>query len=118
MFFIPGGGFLWGSGKDYDGAQLALRNVVVITINYRLGAFGFFYGNRSDAPGNVGLWDQAMALNWTKQNIKAFGGNPDNITVFGESAGSMSVSNFIVSPVTKNMFQKAIMQSGIHFLRF
>ncbi len=125
MFYIPGGAFLWGAGSEiqissgslknsYDGSQLAIRDVVVITINYRLGVFGFLYGNSSEAPGNMGFWDQAMALNWTKQNVRAFGGNPNNITLFGQSAGSMSISNHIVSNVTRNLFQRAIMQSGIH----
>jgi len=125
MFYIPGGAFLWGAGSEiqlssgslknsYDGSQLAIRDVVVITINYRLGVFGFLYGNSSEAPGNMGYWDQAMALKWTKQNIRAFGGNPNNITLFGQSAGSMSISNHIVSNFTRNLFQRAIMQSGIH----
>jgi carboxylesterase type B len=125
MFWIHGGSFQIGSGAElfalflttnniYDGTQLALRDVVVITINYRLGIFGFLYGNRTDAPGNAGFWDQAVALNWTKQNIRAFGGNPNDITLFGESAGSISISNHIVSNVTRNLFRKAIMQSGIY----
>ncbi len=124
MLYIPGGAFLWGAGAEaqilsgsfkniYDGSQLAIRDVVVITINYRLGVWGFLYGNCSEAPGNMGFWDQAMALKWTKKNIRAFGGNPNDITLFGQSAGSMSVSNHIVSNVTRNLFQRAIMQSGI-----
>jgi len=124
MFWIHGGGFNSGSGSQltldtisftniFDGSQLALRDVIIVTFNYRLGVFGFLYGNSTEAPGNVGLWDQAMALNWTRQNIGAFGGNPNNITIFGESAGSMSVSNHIVSNVTRNWFQRAIMQSGL-----
>jgi carboxylesterase type B len=115
MFWIHGGGFVIGSGYQdslYSGSYLALRNVVVVTINYRLGVFGFFYGNSSDAPGNQGYWDMTMALDWTINNIAAFGGNPNSITVFGESAGSISISNLIVSNVTRYKFQQAIMQSG------
>jgi len=125
MFWIHGGGFTFGAGSPIpwnpldptstrDGLQLALRDVIIVTFNYRLGVFGFLYGNSTEAPGNVGLWDQAMALNWTRQNIGAFGGNPNKITIFGESAGSMSVSNHIVSNVTRNWFQRAIMQSGLY----
>ncbi len=126
MFWIHGGGFWTGSGSPYiqlflstsntyEGNRLALRDVVVITFNYRLGVFGFLYGNSSDAPGNQGIWDQATALNWTKQNIRAFGGNPNEITIFGESAGSASVSYHIVSNVTRNWFNRAILQSGIYY---
>jgi carboxylesterase type B len=85
---------------------------VVVTINYRLGAFGFFYGNSSEANGNQGLWDQTMALEWSIKNIAAFGGNPKQITLFGESAGSISISYHIVSKASRNKFQNAIMQSG------
>jgi carboxylesterase type B len=125
MLWLHGGNFRYGSGAQrisiylslsqvYDGSCLAMREVVVITINYRLGVFGFFNGNSSDSPGNQGLWDQAMALNWTRQHITAFGGNPNDITLFGESAGCVSISNHIVSNVTRNWFQKAILESGIH----
>jgi carboxylesterase type B len=125
MFWIHGGSFLIGTSTElftffsttrniYDGTQLALRDVVIITINYRLGIFGFLFGNRTDAPGNAGFWDQAVALQWTRHNIRAFGGNPNDITLFGESAGSISISNHIVSNVTRNLFQKAIMQSGMY----
>lgn len=124
MIWIHGGGFIFGSATQrlsltssvsqiYDGKYLAARNVVVISINYRLGVFGFMNGNRSDAPGNQGLWDQAMAINWTRQNIAMFGGNPNQITLFGESAGSISISYHIVSNVTRNWFQGVIMESGI-----
>ncbi|CAG2163966.1 unnamed protein product, partial [Oppiella nova] len=124
MIWIYGGSFYIGSSSQfaalyltsdniYEGTQLALRDVVIVTINYRLGIFGFLYGNTPDCPGNQGLWDQAMAIQWVKDNIKAFGGNPNDITLFGESAGSISISNHIVSNVTRNMFQKAIMQSGM-----
>ena len=124
MIWIYGGAFTIGSGSQlaalylssdtiYSGQQLALRDVVVITINYRLGVLGFLYGNTSDCPGNQGLWDQIMAFNWVKDNVKAFGGNPNDITLFGESAGSISISNHIVSNFTRHLFKRAIMQSGM-----
>ena len=123
MFFIHGGGFTVGSGNQiyvsslslsniYSGELLALRDVVVVNLNYRLGIWGWLYCNTSDCPGNMGYWDQTMALNWTIQYIEHFGGDPNHITLFGESAGSISVSNHIVSNVTRNWFKRAIMQSG------
>jgi len=122
MLWIHGGAFVSGSATHtingfniYDGTQLASNNVIVVTTNYRLGVFGFLFGDSDDAPGNIGFWDQAMALNWTKQNIRAFGGNPNDITIFGESAGSISVSAHIISPITSHWFKKAIMQSGLRF---
>lgn len=126
MIWIHSGAFSIGSGSQlaalylstdniYSGNHLALRDVVVVTLNYRLGVFGFLYGNRTDCPGNQGFWDQTMAFKWVKNNIRAFGGNPNDITLFGESAGSISISNHIVSNVTRNLFNRAIMQSGIDF---
>ncbi|CAG2109096.1 unnamed protein product [Medioppia subpectinata] len=112
MFFIHPGGFAMGSANLYTGQQLALRDVVVVTINYRLGALGFLCTDRADAPGNAGLWDQAMAMNWTQQYIAHFGGNPNDITVFGESAGAVSIGAHIISNVTNGYFNKAILQSG------
>ncbi|CAG2174067.1 unnamed protein product, partial [Oppiella nova] len=126
MVYIHGGGFTIGSGHPYlidtfsisnvyGGAILALRDVVVVNFNYRLGVWGFLYGNSSDCPGNMGLWDQSMALNWTRHHIHAFGGDPNRITLFGESAGSISISKHLVSNVTRNWFQRVIMQSGSAF---
>ncbi|CAG2110131.1 unnamed protein product [Medioppia subpectinata] len=112
MFYIHQGGFAIGSANLYNGQQLALRDVVVVTINYRLGALGFMCTDRPDAPGNAGLWDQAMAMNWTQQFITHFGGNPNDITVFGESAGAISIGVHILSNVTNGYFNKAILQSG------
>lgn len=113
MVWIHGGGFTFGSGADliYDGRTLARRgNVVVVTINYRLGALGFLH-----IPGvtaNAGLLDQIAALEWIKNNIEAFGGDPNNITIFGESAGGMSVITLLAMPAAKGLFQHAISQSG------
>jgi carboxylesterase type B len=120
MLWIHGGAFIQGSGASqdnginiYDGTQLALKEVIVVTINYRLGIFGLLYANRSDCTGNMAFWDQALALKWTKHNIRSFGGNPNDITLFGQSAGSISISSLIISPITMNLFRKVIMQSGL-----
>ncbi|WP_263409384.1 carboxylesterase/lipase family protein [Terriglobus tenax] len=120
MVWIYGGGFSGGSTSErrQDGQYLAHRNVVVVSMNYRLGIFGFFVHpeataeSPNHAAGNYGLLDQAAALAWVKQNIAAFGGDPSNITIFGESAGSMSVSSQMASPLSKDLFQKAIGESG------
>jgi len=82
-----------------------------------LGPFGFLYGGDSSAPGNVGILDQIMALHWVKDNIEFFGGDPNQITIFGLSAGSWSVSTLIVSPLIKNLFERAIMISGAYHFK-
>jgi para-nitrobenzyl esterase len=120
MFWIHGGGFVTGSGYigAYEGTHLAKRgDVVVVTINYRLGAFGFL--NLRDAtegklPGHgaEGIADQVAALRWVKDNIAAFGGDPGNVTIFGESAGSGSVCALLAAPSAKGLFRKAICESG------
>ena len=120
LVYIYGGGFLAGdsSEKRYDGAALAARGIVVVTVNYRLGAFGFFVHpeltaeSPHHASGNYGLLDQAAALAWVKRNIAAFGGDPEHITVGGESAGSMSVSALMVSPLSRGQIAGAIGESG------
>ncbi|XP_054165676.1 acetylcholinesterase-1-like [Oppia nitens] len=116
MFWIHGGGFIAGSSLApiYNGSVLAINDVVVVSANYRLGVFGFTFGDREDAPGNVALFDQLLALKWVRDNIHKFGGDRDSITIFGESAGSMSVSAHILSPLSKGLFKRAIMQSGAH----
>ena len=120
MVWIFGGGFLAGgtSEQRQDGANLAGRGVVVVSMNYRLGLFGFLVHpdlvkeSSQHAAGNYGLMDQLAALRWVKENIAAFGGDPDNVTIFGESAGSASVSGQMASPLAKGYFHKAIGQSG------
>ncbi|XP_060073931.1 neuroligin-3-like [Ylistrum balloti] len=113
MVWIHGGGYIYGTGMDYDGASLAIHgDVIVVTINYRLGVFGFLSTGDSAARGNYGLWDQIEALKWIKSNIKYFGGNPDSITLFGESAGAFSVSHLAIFPENKGLFHRVIMQSG------
>ena len=123
MVWIYGGGFTAGSTSEprQDGQFLAHRNVVIVTLNYRLGIFGFFAlpslaaESPHHAAGNYGLLDQAAALDWVKRNITAFGGDPNNITLFGESAGSFSVSSLMASPLTRNLIAKAIGESGAAF---
>ncbi len=119
MVWIYGGGFTYGSSSSplYDGTHLAEHGVVLVSFNYRLNVLsGFAHPALSRASGhgsgNYGLLDQIAALRWVQRNIKAFGGNPDNVTVFGESAGGLSVTALLVSPLTKGLFHKAIIESG------
>ncbi len=125
MVWIYGGGFQAGSTSEprQDGQFLAQRGVVVVSMNYRLGVFGFFAlpelaaeSGRGSA-GNYGLLDQAAALAWVHRNIAAFGGDPDNVTIFGESAGASSVSALMASPVVAGLFVKAIGESGSAFAK-
>ncbi len=120
MVWIHGGAFTIGSGAQslYEGTALAKRgDVVVVTINYRLGALGFLRlreltNGRIPSTGNEGLLDQVAALEWVAENISAFGGDPGNVTIFGESAGGMSVGTLLGMPKARGLFQKAIPQSG------
>lgn len=120
MVWIHGGAFTGGSGTVplYNGEGMARKGVVFVTINYRLGIFGFLahpeLSAESDVKvsGNYGILDQIAALKWVKENIKAFGGDPNNVTIDGQSAGSFSVNILVVSPMAKGLFQKAIAQSG------
>lgn len=115
MVFIHGGGFKSGSGNTfhYGPGYLMEHGVVVITINYRLEALGFLCLHNKDVPGNAGLKDQNLALKWVKENIKKFGGDPDNVTIFGESAGGASVVYHVLSPMSKGLFKRAIVMSGV-----
>ena len=119
MIWIHGGAFVIGAGSQsiYDGSRLASRGVIVVTINYRLGAFGFLAladagGSAAGGTGTEGLADQIMALDWVRRNIAAFGGDPENVTVFGESAGAMCVAALLTSPLAQGLYHKAILQSG------
>ncbi|MBC9031155.1 carboxylesterase family protein [Sphingomonas sp. JC676] len=120
LVYIYGGGFMAGdsSEKRYDGAALARRGIVVVTMNYRLGIFGFFShpeltaSSPHHASGNYGLLDQVAALGWVKRNIAAFGGDRDHITIGGESAGSMAVSALMASPLSRGDIAGAIGESG------
>jgi para-nitrobenzyl esterase len=117
MMWIYGGGFTGGDGAAYDPTGLVQEgNVIVVTINYRLGALGLFAHPALDAEhhllANYALMDQQLALKWLKRNISGFGGDPDNITIFGESAGGISIYAHLVSPLASGLFQKAIIESG------
>jgi para-nitrobenzyl esterase len=117
MVWIHGGAFTIGSGSSllYDGQTLAERgNVVVVTINYRLGALGFLCLDEGDGEPftNFGMLDQVAALRWVRDEIASFGGDPNNVTIFGESAGGMSVAALMGSPLAAGLFQRAIPQSG------
>ncbi len=123
MLFIHGGGNTTGASRvDYlDGTGLARRGVVLVSTNYRLGVFGFFAHpeltreSPHKASGNYGLMDQIAALQWIRDNIAKFGGDPANVTVFGHSAGSMNIGMLMTSPLAKGLFHRAIQQSGVVF---
>jgi para-nitrobenzyl esterase len=120
FIYFNGGGLMAGSGSEprYAGLSLARRGIVAITANYREGIFGFFAHPQLSketaykGSGNYGFMDQAAAIKWVKENIAAFGGDPDKITIMGESAGSMSVSALMASPISKNLFHQAMGSSG------
>ena len=119
MFWIHGGGYAGGSASEprHDGDYLPTRGVVLVTINYRLGVFGFLAteqlaGENGGAPGNYGLMDMVAALHWVHNNIARFGGDPGNVTIFGESAGSFAVSTLMAAAPARGLFAKAIGESG------
>ncbi|XP_055476950.1 carboxylesterase 1C-like [Psammomys obesus] len=118
MVWIHGGGFVSGGASSYDGVVLsAHENVVVVTIQYRLGIWGFFSTGDEHSPGNWGILDQLAALCWLQDNIANFGGDPRSVTIFGESAGGWGVSILVLSPLAKNLFHRAISESGVVFGR-
>ena len=120
LVYFYGGGFVAGDGSEprYDGESMARRGIVAVTVNYRLGVFGFLAHpelskeSPNQASGNYGFLDQSAALRWVRQNIAVFGGDPKQVTIAGESAGSMSVSAQMVSPLSKSLFARAIGESG------
>ncbi|XP_017968989.1 esterase B1 isoform X3 [Drosophila navojoa] len=113
MVWLHGGGFSFGSGNSflYGPDYLVAEDIVLVTLNYRLGPLGFLTAG-PDAPGNQGLKDQVLALQWVRDNIEAFGGDPQQVTIFGESAGASSVQLLLLSPLAKGLFHRAISQSG------
>ena len=123
MVWIHGGGFVAGAGSEprQDGSRLAAKGVVVVSMNYRLGLMGFLAHPEltKEAPykaaGNYGILDQVASLQWVQKNVAAFGGDPGNVTIFGESAGSFAVSMLMASPLAKGLFHKAIGESGASF---
>jgi len=120
LVWVHGGSFTTGAGAIpwYDGSRLAARgDVVVVTFNYRLGALGFLHladlgGEEWAGSGNLGLLDQVAALRWVRENIAAFGGDPERVTAFGESAGAMSITTLLAMPCAEGLFSRAILQSG------
>jgi len=126
MVWIHGGGFFAGFGGEerHNGSRLAQKGAVVVTLNYRLGVFGFMAHpalvaeSPVHAAGNYGLLDQVAALQWVQRNIARFGGDPKRVTIFGESAGGFSVGALIASPLAKNLFHRAILESGVGTGRF
>ena len=117
LVWIHGGGFTQGAGRDYDPTKLVADGIVVVTINYRLGALGFLsHPALASSPGgpsgNYGLMDQQAALRWVQRNIDRFGGDPDVVTIAGESSGGLSVLMHLVSPSSRGLFQRAIVESG------
>ncbi|XP_076139446.1 bile salt-activated lipase-like [Alosa pseudoharengus] len=122
MVWLFGGGFLAGASNGanfldnylYDGEEIANRGkVIVVTLSYRVGTLGFLSTGDDGIPGNYGLWDQHAGIAWVHRNIKAFGGDPDNITVFGESAGGASVNFQLITPMNKGLIRRGISQSGV-----
>jgi para-nitrobenzyl esterase len=122
MFWIHGGGLVVGLSDGYDPSKLVAQDVIVVTINYRLGFLGFLAHaalaaeSPTGAAGNYGLMDQQAALRWVQRNIRSFGGDPDNVTIFGESAGGLSVHSQLASPLAAGLFHKAIVESGAYSL--
>jgi para-nitrobenzyl esterase len=120
MVWIHGGALVTGESNDYDPTTLAADGVTVVTINYRLGALGFLahpaLADASGQSGDYGLMDQQAALRWVRRNIANFGGNPHNVTVFGESAGGLSTLSQVASPRARGLFEKAIVESGSYNL--
>lgn len=125
LVWIYGGGFMSGGTNVpiYDGEAMAKKDIVFVSVNYRVGIFGFYAHpeltkeSGINASGNYGLMDQVAALKWVKDNIAAFGGDPANVTIAGQSAGSMSVNSLVASPLAKGLFNKAIAQSGANLTR-
>ncbi|XP_072136083.1 fatty acyl-CoA hydrolase precursor, medium chain-like isoform X1 [Mobula birostris] len=113
MVWIHGGGFIFGSSLLFDGSPLAAyEDVVVVVIQYRLGVLGFLSSGDEHMPANLGMLDQIEALKWVQENIKSFGGDPNSVTIFGESSGGIAVTLLLASPLAKGLFHKAISESG------
>ncbi|XP_035711816.1 esterase E4 [Folsomia candida] len=116
LIYIHGGGYIYGRSSEIGAAYLLNKqNVILVTINYRLGVLGFFTTGDDEASGNWGMKDQALAIKWVVKNIKNFGGDPQRITLVGNSAGAASVGLHMVSPQSKDLFQRAILESGSQF---
>ncbi|XP_070207034.1 neuroligin-4, X-linked-like [Littorina saxatilis] len=114
LIYIHGGSFAFWGSRIFTPSELVTENdVIVVVIQYRLGALGFLSSGDDALPGNYGLWDQNLAIQWVKDNIRAFGGDPDSMTIYGQSAGAVSVGHQLLSPYSKGLFSRAILQSGV-----
>lgn len=122
VVWIHGGAYVFGSGDQFPlvglAENLAKRGVVVVAINYRLNVLGFFTSQTTEFPGNMGMLDQVQALRWVQAEIRNFGGDPDQVTIMGQSAGSSSVSLLTYSPLAKGLFKQAIMESGTAYAQW
>ncbi|KAL9966494.1 hypothetical protein ACROYT_G024577 [Oculina patagonica] len=118
LVYIHGGGYEGGTSRIFPSDILALYGVVVVVIQYRLGPFGFLTTGDSAAPGNFGMLDQVQALKWVKENIEHFGGDPEKVTIFGESAGATSVTLHLFSPLSDGLFHQVIAESGVDLTPF
>lgn len=112
MFYLYGGAFTMGDATTYGPHYFMDEDVILVVPNYRVSSFGFLDAGIKGASGNQGMKDQVLALKWVKENIQAFGGDPGSVTIFGESAGSISVSHLVASPMASGLFHRAIAQSG------
>ncbi|CAL8069287.1 unnamed protein product [Orchesella dallaii] len=112
IFFIHGGSFTIGEGNRFNGNRMMNRDVVLVSFNYRLGVLGFFTLNNEDTPGNAAMYDIVNALEWTRDYIRYFGGDPNKITIAGQSSGAVAVTHLLVSPLSRGLFQGAIANSG------
>ncbi|KAM8947591.1 fatty acyl-CoA hydrolase precursor, medium chain-like isoform 2-T2 [Pelodytes ibericus] len=113
MVYIHGGGLVMGGAFMFDGSALsAYEDVVIVALQYRLGLLGYLSTGDEEAPGNYGFFDQVVALHWVQENIEDFGGDPQSVTIFGESAGGVSVAALVASPLSKGLFHRAIAESG------
>ncbi|KAB7501808.1 Bile salt-activated lipase, partial [Armadillidium nasatum] len=112
MVFIHGGAFFTGSSYEFSPYLLMNKDIILVTIQYRLGILGFLSTEDDILPGNMGLKDQQLALKWVKENIHCFGGDPNLVTIFGESSGGASVHLQMFSPGSRGLFQRVIIQSG------
>lgn len=119
VYLHPGGFYSVSAISSFAGPQNFMdRDIVLVTVNYRLGSLGFLATNTADAPGNMGLKDQVIALRWVQQHIEKFGGNPKAVTLWGYSAGSVSIGLHMMSPMSKGLFHRAIMQSASPLAQF
>lgn len=118
VYFIHGGAFILGQNSYYDPYKILEENVVLVTVQYRLGPLGFFYTGDNTTSGNNGLKDMVHGLRWIQENIEHFGGDPNSVTVMGESAGSVGATYMLISPLAQGLFHRVIGMSGTPIMEF